>query len=125
MSGKEVDFGSQPLQDFGLLLELRNWLVHLRPEPLTLRENPSEEGTSLINEEFHKLIERLAKRKVIQIPKSHLLSVTGAAQLPGVAPWSLRIADAVLKEVHRWIPDWRPPMVSPVEAMPWSSGSAA
>jgi len=49
VSGKEVDFGSQPLQDFGLLLELRNWLVHLRPEPLTLRENPSEEGTSLID----------------------------------------------------------------------------
>jgi hypothetical protein len=116
-SGKEVDFGSQPFQDFDLLLELRNWLVHLRPEPLTLRENPSEEGTSLINDQYHKLIERLAQWKVIEIPRSHLLSVTSAAQLPGVAPWSLRTAEAVLQEVHRWIPDWRPPIVGTVESI--------
>jgi len=117
-TGREAGFGTQPLQDFDLLIELRNWLVHLRPEPLTLRANPSGEGTAMINEEYHKLIERLADRKIIEVPGAYLLSVTSAAQLPGVAPWSLRTAVATLRELARWIPAWRPPIVGPVESVP-------
>ena len=108
-TGREIDFGRVPLQDFGLLMDLRNWIVHLRPETVKVKPNPSETGTSLINEEYHTLINRLAERGVIPKPDPNFLYsvVTTAAAAPNVAAWSYRTAYELLEEVSKWLPSWR------------------
>ena len=116
-SGKEVDFGALPFQDLDLLLELRNWLLHLRPEVLSVQENPDDEGASIINAEYHALIMRLKERKIIGIAKGQLLSVVDAARSPGVGTWSFRTAEAVFAELQRWFPSWRPPIMGTVQAV--------
>jgi len=58
---RRLDKGRPPYQDFDLLIKIRNALVHKKPEKWSL---PAEEEAF----EPHKLVKRLADRKVIPLP---------------------------------------------------------
>jgi hypothetical protein len=83
---KKLNRGESPHQDFALLMDLRNALVHKKPEKWTWMGDDQEY-------EPHTLVKRLADRKVIPPP-----STDEPPQLfilicsPEVAHWSYNVA---------------------------------
>ena len=53
-TGHPIDFGLEPFQSLGVLLRIRNWLVHLKPEVVTMKDEPNQQG-QLAAEEDHRL----------------------------------------------------------------------
>lgn len=105
---RQVDWGSQPWQRLSLLIRLRNWLAHLRPERMKVRSGAEGEASSLVSSEVNKLVSDLkASGAIAEIPKGHLVPVVIAASLPGVGVWSYRVAYDTLATVVAWHPPWR------------------
>jgi hypothetical protein len=108
--GEPAPFGSGPLQRFGLLIDMRNWLVHMRPELVDLVENPHETGHVMVNADDHKIVKQLVGFKVIQQPPGNRMStVSQALFTPEAAAWSYRTAYDVAIDIGSWLPGWRIP----------------
>lgn len=85
LSHEPVDRGSQPFQDFDLLMALRNGFVHKRPESAPL---PSPPDTDELKP--HRLVSRLADRKVIEAPEgSDAPFLLQYLETPTVAQWAI------------------------------------
>jgi hypothetical protein len=105
---RQIDWGSQPWQRLSLLIQVRNWLVHLRPERMKVRPGVEGEASSLVSREVHELVGALKNSGAIEIPKGRLVPVAIAASLPGVGAWSYRTAYDTLAAVVAWHPPWGP-----------------
>ena len=91
LTGKMMDKGSQPYQDFALLIWLRNDLVHTRPNKLFTY------GVTT-NEEVHaKLLNRFRDKKILA--EEYSASWTHLVQTKAVAEWSARTVAAVVNEI--------------------------
>jgi hypothetical protein len=116
-TGAALDSGSQPVQDVALLLDVRNHLVHTRPERRQTIQTSQEDENALINADFHKLYLRLESRGVIRRPSAptvHFLTV--ALMSPEVAEWSVSTVKAMIILLSSWYPDLRSvltPLLSP------------
>jgi len=112
-TNRQIDWGSQPWQRLALLIQLRNWLVHLRPERMKVRSGAEGEASSLVSREVHKLVRALKDSGAIaEIPRGHLVPVAIAASLPGVGVWSYRVAYDTLAAVVGWHPPWKPRLLA-------------
>jgi hypothetical protein len=91
MTGRMMDRGNQPYQDFALLIWLRNDLVHTRPNKLFAY------GTTT-NEEVHgRLLKRFRDKNILA--EDYSASWTHLVQTRAVAEWSARTVAAVVKEI--------------------------
>jgi hypothetical protein len=104
-SNSELKASVQPWKGVLLLFRLRNWLIHLRPEPLVVREGREEEASSLVSIQVHQLAKDLLDAGAIkELPAGVLLPVSTVAQLEGVGIWAYRSAHAGILEVDKWFP---------------------
>lgn len=89
LSGSEFVKGALPFQDFDLLIGLRNAIVHLKPEKLS--------------DAAHKLVEKLAARKLIA---EHVVGTSWISQiaLPSVAKWACDVVVDMVESVHKSVP---------------------
>ncbi len=103
LSGRNVNRGGQPYQDFALLMRLRNDLVHTKPNKLFVH------GVTT-NEEAHGALLARFRDKNILADDNVTGSWTYLAQTKAVAEWSLRLtssttcAPGLLKSASR--PSW-------------------
>jgi hypothetical protein len=85
LSGRNIDRGGQPYQDFALLMRLRNDLVHTKPNRLFVH------GVTT-NEEAHGALLARFRDKNILADDNVTGSWTYLAQTKAVAEWSCRTA---------------------------------
>jgi len=105
---REIEWGSEPWQHLSLLLQVRNWLMHLRPERMKVRLGTEDEPSTLVSREVHKLVTGLKNAGAIpSIPEGRLVSVATAASLRGVGVWSYSVAYNTLAEVGAWHLPWK------------------
>jgi hypothetical protein len=108
LTGKQLELGHQPWQRMFLLFELRNWLVHLRPEAMDVRPGRDDEPSMIVSSSVHKLVRALkASKAFARIPAGHLVPVVIAAGLPGVGRWSYATAYNTLEGIAKWYPRWK------------------
>jgi len=83
--------GDQPYQDFELLTEVRNFVVHDRPESISFSSTGGREGPP------HRVVRRLASRGVIPLPNEVEVSQGAWSSLadPRVARWAFDAALAM------------------------------
>jgi hypothetical protein len=106
LTGNQLDWGSQPWQDVTLLIDIRNFIVHQRPEvtPIDIRDY-GEDGLLVYQEKLHNLGERLVSRKIVERPDRSV--VTAAMSLvtkPPVAPWAVTTSAKAITSVLHWLP---------------------
>jgi len=91
LTGRMMDRGSQPYQDFALLIGLRNDLVHTKPNRLyTYGKTTNEEAHS-------RLMKRFRDKNILAEENS--ASWTHLVQTRAVAEWSCRSVARVVNEV--------------------------
>jgi|GEM_PF-3799684 len=84
--GKRLDEGSQPYQDFALLVSIRNAIMHLRPDKV--HWDPEKEPGREFDLKPHALVERLIKRKVVlPPPKQFAPFLQQCIRHPAVGLW--------------------------------------
>ena len=94
-SGKRLDKGQQPYQDFNLLIELRNSLIHYKP-------NPSIPDTSTPEQIRHALTEKFRSKNILaddEDPKLQPYSWIYRFQTKAIANWSCRTAALMVKDL--------------------------
>jgi len=91
MTGRMMDRGSQPYQDFALLIWLRNDLVHTRPNKLFAY------GKTTMEEVHGRLLKRFKDKNILA--DEYIASWTHLVQTRAVAEWSARTVAAVVNEV--------------------------
>lgn len=107
-TGVALPIDEAPGRDVLLLFQLRNWMVHLRPEKLTLRPGRADEPSSMVSLEVHDLVKELRKVGAITaIPSGHIVPVMRAMQLDGVSRWAYGAAYSALDAICGWVPEWR------------------
>jgi hypothetical protein len=96
LAGKKLDRGTQPYQDFALLVRLRNDLVHFKANEAY--------GQSATPEEFHKaLIQRFGSRNLLA-DDMELGSWTYAIETKAVANWCCKTAACVVVDFVSKVP---------------------
>jgi hypothetical protein len=91
MTGRMMDKGVPPYQDFALLIWLRNDLVHTRPNKLFAYGKTT-------NEEVHgRLLKRFRDKNILA--DDYSASWTHFVQTRAVAEWSARTVVAVVNEI--------------------------
>jgi len=94
LKGKSLDTGGLPYQDFSLLIDLRNALVHKRPETFETAL-PLDLSVTI---KPHPLVNRLAKRKIIPLPpKRSAPQWETYISVPEVAVWAHNLAIDMVK----------------------------
>ncbi len=97
LTGKLIDKGAQPYQDFDLLVDIRNALVH--PKPIRLSQRAVEDNGQ------HKFVKQLISRKVIDPPNEGLTKSWRTYILqPSVARWSYSVATSIIVDLIDQIP---------------------
>lgn len=102
LADAQLDRGSLAVQQFELLLDCRNFLVHSKPEALHLDEAPSPDGFEVITmqTELHPLVERLVAYGVIGRPTPDAVHLaTGALLQRPLARWAHNTALAMIRLV--------------------------
>lgn len=100
-----LDPEMEPWRSVLLLFRLRNWLVHLRPERLSVRVGGVDEPSSLVSTRVHELVVDLQRvGAVAALPQGTMVPVTAAIQLPGVARWAYSAAYAGVEVLDVWLP---------------------
>jgi hypothetical protein len=89
LSGRSINWGSQPYQDFALLMRLRNDLVHTKTNKLF------DYGT-MTNEEGHRELMSRFRNKDILADSMPTGSWTYLIQTKAVAEWACRTAASVV-----------------------------
>jgi hypothetical protein len=109
----DMDIGAQPYQDFDLLLDLRNALIHRMPETVYVDREERQ---------LHALLKRLQQRGAAPSRPKEVEHLNNAMYEPSVADWAVATSEAMLcllasmfpdgAERHRVLlrlPGWRPP----------------
>lgn len=99
--GSRIDRGKLPFQDVRFLFELRNALVHRRPERFEWDfENLDREY------EPHKFVKYLTQRGVIQKPNTKNPPVWSQYVIvPETARWAYNTVIVACKDIFAWLPD--------------------
>jgi hypothetical protein len=87
MTGRMMDRGSQPYQDFTLLISLRNDLVHTRPNKLFAY------GKTTMEEAHGRLLNKFRNKNILA--DDYIASWTHLVQTRAVAEWSARAVAAL------------------------------
>lgn len=100
---QRLDFGQPPYQDLLILIEIRNALVHRKPEKFEIEiNNPGKKY------EPHRLVKFLADRKIIKRPPNSNPSLFSEILMkPEVAKWAYDTAALVIKDICIKIPKSR------------------
>ena len=101
LSGTSFDKGTNPYQDFAILITLRNDLMHLKPRDTFLEK----QGSPL---QIHppKYIKALQQRGLARTPKKDVgMSWLNILQTLEMAVWACDTAGNVIQAVLRLIPD--------------------
>lgn len=107
-----LDAETEPWRSVLLLFRLRNWLVHLRPERLSVRVGRDDEPSSLVSTSVHELVVELQRVGAFgEVPQGTIVPVTTAIQLPGVARWAYRAAYAGVEGLDVWLPQRFRPLI--------------
>ena len=94
LKGKSLDKGSLPYQDFALLTDLRNALIHKKPETFATAL-PLDLSVTI---EPHPLVKSLADRKLIPLPpKRSAPQWETYISVPEVAVWAHNLAIDMVK----------------------------
>jgi hypothetical protein len=98
-TGESYNKGTQPYQDFDLLIRLRNELVHLRPKE-NFEFNP-ESGMSV---KPAPIIEKLRSRNILaeHLPNASLILLVSTR---ASARWACNTAAAMIQSVLEFIPE--------------------
>lgn len=101
-TGQKADRGQQPYQDLSLLYQLRNDLVHRKPEPFGDWDPNDKERTY----EPHKFVRMLAQRGIVTMPPPHLPPIWSQFVLHDrTAKWAFNTAVAGVKYVVSLLPE--------------------
>jgi hypothetical protein len=96
LAGKRLDRGAQPYQDFGLMMRLRNDLVHFKANDWFAQETTSED--------FHKaLIQRFGNRNLLA-QDMEAGSWIHAIETKAIADWCCKTAAGVVVDFVSKIP---------------------
>lgn len=96
---RPIEKGKKPLQDFLFLQDLRNFLVHARPEKVEICEesNPQRD---------EKLIDGLRSRGLVENYKGDpVQSLTRMLQTVEVAEWAIQTSTAMFKWFYEVLPE--------------------
>lgn len=106
LQGGGWTLGQQPYQDLALLMEIRNSVVHQRPETTLIDVYEDAAGAFQFRQEkLAPLGERLVAAKVIQRPAGGAIApVLSLLQQPVVARWSVGVSVAVIRAVAGLLP---------------------
>jgi hypothetical protein len=98
--GEPFDKGTQPYQDFALLLAARNALVHYRPlDRFEMGENGAVEWTP------PRLLERLRSKSLAAVLEPNVqASWLSVISTPAVAAWACQVAVQMVTEVIDAVP---------------------
>jgi hypothetical protein len=97
LTGELIDKGAQPYQDFDLLVDIRNALVH--PKPIRFSQQDVE------NDRQHKFVQQLVSRKVIVPPNDGSTKSWRKYILqPPVAHWAYSVATSIILDLIDKIP---------------------
>ena len=103
-SGSTWDEGSQPFQDFKLLVSLRNAIAHTKADKWETRVFESKPDPERSLEEYPKFVKQLHQRKLIELP-----AVSGSwleiLTQQKVADWACLTARLITEEFLRIAPD--------------------
>jgi len=103
---KTFEDSMEPWPGVSVLMQLRNWMVHLRPERLNVREGTEHEPSSMVSTQVHSIVSSLVRVGAIkEVPQGVMVPVTQAAQLPGVGEWAYRVAYLGLHAIDEWMPE--------------------
>ena len=95
---KQIDKGSQPYQDIQLLVDLRNLLVHSKPDIILV---PDENEEPL---QKPSIVRAFVSRGIIPNPKNPTKAWQQYLLVKKVAQWSTQTASATMK----WVPSLLP-----------------
>ncbi|NNJ27195.1 hypothetical protein [Alienimonas chondri] len=99
-TGQPTQKGKSPFQDFALLLDLRNSLIHSKLSRIEI----DEARTATM--QFPKIINKLAGNGILAPipPKNTLTSWVQLVSTPAVAVWAVRSAGEIIRHVITSIP---------------------
>ncbi len=104
LAGRAYDRGTQPYQDFKLLVDLRNELVHYKPRDKVQLRSGDDAGSAFAVVPRN-LVRRLASRKLIDAAMVERASFLGLLGTPVVAAWACNAAVAMVRSVVAMLPD--------------------
>lgn len=97
---RRLDTGSLPYQDFDLLIDIRNTLVHRKPERIDFPADGKPKEY-----EPHKYVRRLAERRVIPLPpKQQPTQLLSNIRKPEVARWAYNVTIQMIKLLKSILP---------------------
>ena len=106
LSGTPFETGSQPFQDFELLVAVRNALLHNRPEILSVVAPPRPDGAYEL--EVSRLAKRLYSRGVVPRPAAGTVDTfIGVVHSAPFGPWAYNSAARLLRAFRDSAPDSR------------------
>jgi hypothetical protein len=102
LTGQAYSRGTQPYQDFAVLVDARNALVHHKPERLVMRAGDAD----LVLQEAA-VRRKLRDRQLLwEGDQVHgLTALTDVMRTRAVARWALDTAWAMMQSIHEIIPD--------------------
>jgi len=100
-TGKQLDKGSRPFQDVQLLFELRNMIVHLKPEAIQFSSD-IEDGEPI--QKKSKIVSSFISRGIIKEHANFASGWTDYLLVRPVAEWAVNTALQTMK----WISDLPP-----------------
>lgn len=110
LTDEPLDWGRLPYQDLELLVSLRHYIAHSRPETLKIGTRDAGDP-SFPQEALHALLKTLIERKIVPPPPSRfvLSPLLAALGNRSVAVWALNTALAVVEELADAMPSglWR------------------
>lgn len=105
-SGSTWDEGALPFQDFKLLVNIRNSIVHMKADKWKVKISPDSTTTTKTRElkQYPKFVIALKQKGLIDIPdeSSSWLSVITK---PRVGKWACSTAEMITKEFFNKVPD--------------------
>ena len=103
-SGSTWDEGTQPFQDFKLLVSLRNNIAHTKADKWETKVSQSKPDPKRSLDQYPKLVKQLYQKKLIELPavSASWLEVLTHGQ---VAAWACLTAKLVTEEFLKIVPD--------------------
>ena len=102
--GASWDEGSQPFQDFKLLIALRNELTHMKGDEWRSEIGRAKPDPERRAEQYPKFVRELQNRGVIPKPTKSTSWMEQVSN-PAVSAWACRTASAMTKEFFASVPD--------------------
>ncbi len=98
LRGSPLDRGAQPYQDFDLLLTIRDFVVHQKPEHLISRDGVMKTSHASIGRELR------SRRLLPDEPIGTTVALLDEISEPAVAAWAIATVVLVAREVIGRIP---------------------